>query len=93
MRSLVGLSLALLVGIASKAWARSDLPNHTDVLVTVVADDDWLTYQGMSPDILKGLITKSIEDQATFSHGTLESTFTSMTTGSIMDEVTEGKFD
>ena len=41
MRSSAGLSLVLL---AAQVWARSDLPNNTEVLVTILVDETWLNY-------------------------------------------------
>ena len=84
MRSSVGLSLVLL---AAQVWARSDLPNNTEVLVTILVDETWLASQLMPVATLKDLMTNSIASQDKFTHGTMESTFSLMTSDDIMEQV------
>ena len=84
MRSSVGLSLVLM---AAQVWARSDLPNSSDVLVTILADETWLAGQRMPIATVKDLMTNSIASQDKFGHGTLESTFSAMTSSDIMDQI------
>ena len=84
MRSSVGLSLVL---VAAQVWARSDLPNSTDVLVTILADEDWVAGQRMPMATLKDLMTNSIASQDKLGHGTLESTFVAMTSDDIMAQI------
>lgn len=90
MRSLVGLSLALVL-LATKAGARSDFPNHTEVLVTIMADENWVGKQGMPLTVLQDVMTNSISSNARFSNGILESTFTSLPPGNITGEYDPGK--
>ena len=84
MRSTAGLSLVLL---AAQVWARSDLPNNTEVLVTILVDETWLASQLMPVATLKDLMTNSIASQDKFTHGTMESTFSLMTSDDIMEQV------
>ena len=84
MRSWVGLSLVLL---AAQVWARSDLPNSTDVLITILADEAWLASQRMPLAAVKDLMTNSIASQDKFGHGTLESTFTAIESSDIMGQI------
>ena len=85
MRSwLLGLSLVLAGG---QVWARSDLPNSTDVLITILADETWLAKHRMPVATVKDLMTNSIASQDKLGHGTLESTFSSMTSSDIMGQI------
>ena len=84
MRATAGLSLVLL---AAQVWARSDLPNNTEVLVTILVDETWLSSQRLPVATLKDLMTNSIASQDKFSHGTMESTFSTMTSSDIMDQI------
>ena len=85
MRSwLLGLSLLLVAG---QVWAGSDLPNSTEVLVTILADETWLAKHRMPVATVKDLMTNSIASQDKLGHGTLESTFSSMTSSDIMGQI------
>ena len=84
MWSTAGLSLVLL---AVQVWARSDLPNNTEVLVTILVDETWLAGQLLPVATLKDLMTNSIASQEKFSHGTMESTFSLMTSSDVMEQV------
>ena len=42
------------------ANAKSNLPNHTELMVTVVVDDPWVRKEGVSMDEVKNLLTDSI---------------------------------
>ena len=90
MRSMVGLSLALVIAIVTQAGARSNLPNNTEVLITIMADDNWVSKQGLNIDSVKDIMTNSIAAHAKFEYGSFESTFDKLKTGNVTGEYDPG---
>ena len=74
----------LLASLLSSALARSNLPNHTELLVSVLADEAWVQGEGESLDLVRELMTESIT--ATRSqHVSMEIDFRSLGSGNISD--------
>ena len=44
--------------------ARSDLPNHTELVVAVAADPGWVRGRGLLLDTVRDLITRSVASAA-----------------------------
>ena len=77
------LSILLL---ASSALARSNLPNHTELLVTVLADEAWVKGESQSLDTVREVITESITS-ARSDHVSMEIDFRSLVPGNLSDKV------
>ena len=77
------LSILLL---ASSALARSNLPNHTELLVTVLADEAWVKGESQSLDTVREVITESITS-AKSDHVSMEIDFRSLVPGNLSDKV------
>ena len=77
------LSLLLL---ASSALARSNLPNHTELLVTVLADVAWVRGESQSLDTMREVITESITS-ARSDHVSMEVAFRTLVPGNLSDKV------
>ena len=77
------LSLLLL---ASSALARSNLPNHTELLVTVLADEAWVRGESQSLDTMREVITESITS-ARSDHVSMEVAFRTLVPGNLSDKV------
>ena len=77
------LSLLLL---ASSALARSNLPNHTELLVTVLADEAWVKGESQSLDTMREVITESITS-ARSDHVSMEVDFRTLVPGNLSDKV------
>ena len=77
------LSLLLL---ASTALARSNLPNHTELLVTILADEAWVTGERQSLDAVREVITESIT-AARSDHVSMEVAFRTLVPGNLSDSV------
>ena len=77
------LSLLLL---ASSALARSNLPNHTELLVTVLVDEAWVRGESQSLDTMREVITESITS-ARSDHVSMEVAFRTLVPGNLSDKV------
>ena len=77
------LSLLLL---ASSALARSNLPNHTELLVTVLVDEAWVRGESQSLDTMREVITESITS-ARSDHVSMEVDFRTLVPGNLSDKV------
>ena len=77
------LSLLLL---ASSDLARSNLPNHTELLVTVLADEAWVRGESQSLDTMREVITESITS-ARSDHVSMEVAFRTLVPGNLSDKV------
>ena len=77
------LSLLLL---ASSALARSNLPNHTELLVTVLADEAWVRGESQSLDTMREVITESITSSRS-DHVSMEVAFRTLVPGNLSDKV------
>ena len=77
------LSILLL---AVSALARSNLPNHTELLVTVLADEAWVRGESQSLDTMREVITESITS-ARSDHVSMEVDFRTLVPGNLSDKV------
>ena len=77
------LSILLL---AASALARSNLPNHTELLVTVLADEAWVRGESQSLDTMREVITESITS-ARSDHVSMEVDFRTLVPGNLSDKV------
>ena len=77
--------LSILI-LASSALARSNLPNHTELLVTVLADEAWVKGESQSLDTVREVITESITS-AKSDHVSMEIDFRSLVPGNLSDKV------
>ena len=59
--SLVAVLVAVLV---AGAVARSDLPNHTELVVAVAADPGWVRGRGLLLDTVRDLVKRSVASAA-----------------------------
>ena len=78
-------ALSILI-LASSALARSNLPNHTELLVTVLADEAWVKGESQSLDTVREVITESITS-ARSDHVSMEIDFRSLVPGNLSDKV------
>ena len=53
-------SLFSIISASGLALAKSNLPNHTELVVTVVADEAWVRTEQMSMNDLKNIMTEAI---------------------------------
>ena len=77
--------LSILI-LASSALARSNLPNQTELLVTVLADEAWVKGESQSLDTVREVITESITS-AKSDHVSMEIDFRSLVPGNLSDKV------
>ena len=77
--------LSILI-LASSALARSNLPNHTELLVTVLADEAWVKGESQSLDTVREVITESITS-ARSDHVSMEIDFRTLVPGNLSDKV------
>ena len=77
--------LSILI-LASSALARSNLPNHTELLVTVLAGEAWVKGESQSLDTVREVITESITS-ARSDHVSMEIDFRSLVPGNLSDKV------
>ena len=80
------LSLLILAASALTTLARSNLPNHTELLVTVLANEAWVTAESQSLDAVREVITASIT-AARSDHVSMEVAFRTLTPGNLSDNV------
>ena len=78
-------ALSILI-LASSALARSNLPNHTELLVTVLADEAWVKGESQSLDTVREVITESITS-ARSDHVSMGIDFRSLVPGNLSDKV------
>ena len=78
-------ALSILI-LASSALARSNLPNHTELLVTVLADEAWVKGESQSLDTVREVITESITS-ARSDHVSMEIDFRTLVPGNLSDKV------
>ena len=78
-------ALSILI-LASSALARSNLPNQTELLVTVLADEAWVKGESQSLDTVREVITESITS-AKSDHVSMEIDFRSLVPGNLSDKV------
>ena len=57
-------SLSLVAVLVAGAVARSDLPNHTELVVAVAADPGWVRGRGLLLDTVRDLVTRSVASAA-----------------------------
>ena len=62
----------------------SSLPNHTELLVSVLADEAWVQGEGESLDLVRELMTESITSTRS-EHVSMEIDFRSLGSGNISD--------
>ena len=72
--------------LAASALARSNLPNHTELLVTVLADEAWVRGESQSLDTMREVITESITS-ARSDHVSMEVDFRTLVPGNLSDKV------
>ena len=75
-----------LLALASPSLARSNLPNHTELLVTVLADEAWVTGERQSLDSVREVITESITT-ARSDHVSMEVDFRTLVPGNLSENV------
>ena len=72
----------LQASLLTSALARSNLPNHTELLVSVLADEAWVQGEGESLDLVRELMTESITSTRS-EHVSMEIDFRSLGSGNI----------
>ena len=68
---------------------NSNLPNHTQLVVSVLADESWVRGEGMTMDSVRDLMTESITSSRS-THVSMEILFNTMTSPNMTDDINIG---
>ena len=82
--------LMLACAMFSMSQAKSNLPNHTELVVAVVADENWVRKEEMTMAQLETFMTESISSSSS-SHVSMEIVFNTMTAMNISEDADLGK--
>ena len=80
----------LIIFMISGGSALSNLPNHTELMVSVLADEAWVKMEGFTLDKVEEMMTTSITGSSS-EHVSMKMTFTEMTSGNITDNIDTGE--
>ena len=89
MSGLGGDTMFLIIFMISGGSALSNLPNHTELMVSVLADEAWVKMEGFTLDKVEEMMTASITGSSS-EHVSMKMTFTEMTPGNITDNIDTG---
>ena len=90
MSGLGGDTMFLIIFMISGGSALSNLPNHTELMVSVLADEAWVKMEGFTLNKVEEMMTASITGSSS-EHVSMKMTFTEMTPGNITDNIDTGK--
>ena len=79
----------LLACLFSISQAKSNLPNHTELVVSVVADENWVRKEGMTLDQLETIMNEAITGSSS-SHVSMEIVFNNMAAMNISEDADLG---
>ena len=68
---------------------KSNLPNHTELVVSVLADESWVRGEGMTLDSVRDKMTESITSSRS-DHVSMEILFNTMTSVNMTDDIDIG---
>ena len=88
-RARAGVMLLLLM-LASSGQALSNLPNHTELMVSVLADRSWVGMEALTLDEVETILTESITGSRS-EHVSMKMAFNEMVPGNITDNIDTGQ--
>ena len=82
--------ILILTSLIGLTVGKSNLPNHTELVVSVLADESWVMGEGMTMDSVRDLMTESITSSRS-THVSMEILFNTMTSVNMTDDINIGK--
>lgn len=79
----------VFVSFLGLTLGNSNLPNHTELVVSVLADESWVRGEGMTMDSVRDLMTESITSSRS-THVSMEILFNIMTSPNMTDDINIG---